>query len=174
MPDESRPKSINQLFSVVSSPTCAEIHAFVVFCIERVLHLIEPENSKHAFQLFKTSDRVSPELAEQANIDSNSPSLQHSSAAKAVGYAVCHCTDADSFYFSDNHVENARLVAMYCQWAISRAECPPDLKDEMDSDDDDSGRSWLVQQIEDREQTAQLSFVFDRFPHWFGVSTDDA
>ncbi len=173
MPEESLPKSINQLFSTVSRPPYVEVYAFVVFCIDRVVHLCETDSSKNAFQQLKLSGAVEPALAEQANIESNSLYLQNSSAAKAVGEAVRHCTRPGSFHFSDNYLENARLVALYCQWALSRAECPPDPDgqcNDSDDDEDESGLQWLRRQIEEKEQAKQLEFVFERFPHWISGS----
>ncbi len=169
LPEESLPKSINQLFSMVSHPPYAEVHAFVIFCIDRVAHLFETDSTKSAFQQLKMAGAVEPELAEQANVDSNSLYLRNSSAAKAVGEAVRHCTRPNSFHFSDNYVENARLVALYCQWALSWAECPLDPDDEcddVDDEEDESGLLWLRRQIEEKVQAEQLAFVFERFPHW--------
>ncbi|WP_417383140.1 hypothetical protein [Gimesia sp.] len=169
MPDKNRPHSINQLFSRMMRPAYSEIHAFVVFCIDRIEHLLETESSQNAFLQLKATGTVEADLAEQAIIDSNSFSLQNSSAAKAVGEAVRHCTRTTGFHYSDDYVERARLVALYCQWALSREQCPPDPDDdreETDDEENESGLSWLRQQIEEREQNEQLTFVFDNFPHW--------
>lgn len=169
MPDKNEPHSINQLFSNISGPAYPEIRAFVIFCISRVEHLLESESSINAFLQLKTTGTVESDLAEQANNDSNSLSLQHYNAAKAVGEAVRHCTRSVCFHFSDDYVEHARLVALYCQWALSKAKCPPDPDDEREDTDDEEnefGLRWLRQQIEQEEQNEQLTFVFENFPHW--------
>jgi len=163
------PQTINQLFAAVESPPEAELDAFVAFCIGRMEHLIETEEARLAFQQLKETGTVSSELAEKANVESNSLTLQHFSAAKAVARAVCHCTKPESHFFNAKRAESARLVALYCQWALSRSEYPPDPDDMTYCDDDeteDDGRTWLVRQLEDNEQAAQLAFIFDRFPHW--------
>ncbi len=175
----SNSQSINQLFATIARPPDAEIDAFVVFCIDRIERLFETEEARFAFQQLKCEGKVSPELAERVNVGGNSLSLRSFNAAKAIAHGVCHCAAPDSMYFSDQRVENARLVALYCQWAISRSEYPPDPDDTTDSDDgecdaQDDGRMWLMRQTESTEQAAQIAFIIEQFPHWCSLHKDDA
>lgn len=171
----ARPITINRLFAAAADLPPAEIAEFVMFCIDRVQHLIETSAARDACQQLRTSGTVSPEVAQKAaTFTSDMLSLQHLDALNAVSYAVAHCVPEDSMYFGSDRKENARHVALCCQWAVGKAECPSDDDDECEHDEyvSDTGYDWLYRQITDREQAYQLAFVFKRFPHWLGPVTN--
>lgn len=167
--DDQRPSTINQLFSRVEAPTNLEIDQFILFCIRRIKHLLETEAARTAFEDLQHARTIDANLAEQVNVDVNDPSIRNRYAAKAIAHAVCHLVRPGDHNFDDDRTGNARIVALYCQWAMSDWECPPDSSastSEFDSD----GAKWLSQHVKNREQNAQLNFVYEMLPNWVDSS----
>ena len=64
-----------------------------------------------------------------AYFDPTSPLFDPSrnlNAARAIGHAVCRSLPPGSFHYWPDSLDNARLVAFYCQCAVGRAADDPD------------------------------------------------
>jgi hypothetical protein len=56
-------------------------------------------------------------------------------------------------------VDNSRLVALYCQWAVGRAASPDRDVDAEDNDDTEPGLMWLRHRATQAEASAQCDLI---------------
>jgi hypothetical protein len=123
------------MFAAMEPPTEAQLGAFNLACCRRIRHLITDDITIRALDALETTAdhaMIQPELALAANqvessayFDPTSPLFdpkRNSNAAKAVGHAVCRSLPPGSFHYATDAVDNSRLVALYCQWAVGWAD----------------------------------------------------
>ena len=160
-------------------PSAQQLSAFNVECCRRIRELIFDAATHEALDgLEKSSDRatVPAELALRANrVGATSADLdepRNFSAAKAVAHAVCRCLPPDSDYYWTDPVDNSRLVAFYCQWAVAHAADPAD--EEERCDEECTPLSWLADRARTAEASAQCDIIRKLFTRRAEPGPDDA
>jgi hypothetical protein len=167
----------NRMFAAIEPPTEAQLAAFNLACCRRIRRLITDDVTVQALDaLERAVDRatIPAELALAANqveassayVNPASPLFdpsRNANAAKAVGHAVCRSLPLGSFHYCEDATDNARLVALYCQWAAGRAADPDGDADAEDyygtSDEAEPGLMWVRQRAEQAEASAQCDLM---------------
>ncbi|HYV39027.1 MAG TPA: hypothetical protein VE988_25300 [Gemmataceae bacterium] len=155
----------NTLFAAMEQPSEAQLAEFNLACCRRIRHLITDDITMQALEaLERAADHatIPAELALAANqVESTFGPAQNESVAKAIGHAVCRCLPPGSFYYETDAVENARLVALYCQWAVGHAAEPAANDEGFDEEVDaaELGQTWLRQRAEQTEADAQCDLI---------------
>ncbi len=164
-----RCNSTNALFAAIERPTDQQISLFNVECVRHIKRLVSDDASRIAIEaLENSSDKSSipQDIAEAANLASSgsfnpqSPQFdpaRNFNAAKAVAHAVCHAVPTDGFYHSADRLENARRVALYCQWAVASSADANDSVDccENEAAEPELGHVWLKVLAGEAEAAAQ-------------------
>jgi hypothetical protein len=166
----------NPLFAAMEPPTEAQLAAFNLACCRRIRHLITDDITLQALDALEGADdaTIPAELALAANqveassayFDPASPLFdpsRNSNAAKAVGHAVCRSLPPGSFHYWKDALDNARLVALYSQWAVGHAADPDRDADAEDpygtNDEAEPGLTWLRQCVQKAEASAQCGLI---------------
>lgn len=146
----------NPMFAAMEPPSEEQLAAFNLACCCRIRHLITDDIAVQALDSLGSAEghaTIPAELALAANqVEASSayfnPSsplydpTRNSNAARAVGHAVCRSLPPGSLHYWKDAVDNARLVALYCQWAVGRAADPDrdtDAADYYGTNDDEPG-----------------------------------
>jgi hypothetical protein len=163
----------NPMFAAMEPPSEAQLAAFNLGCCRRIRHLITDDVSLRALDALESSPEhttVPAELALAAQevtsgwFSPSSPLYDPSrnwNAAKAIGHAVCRSLAPGSFHYWKDGIDNARLVALYCQWAVGRAADPStdDEGCEEEADEAGVGIGWIRAQAEQAEASAQCGMI---------------
>ena len=158
----------NPMFAAIEQPSEAMLTAFNLACCRRVRGLIT-DNVLHqaldALEYVAGQCTVPADLALVANqVDTSSrdPSC-NPNVSMAVGHAVCRFLPPGSFHYWTDAVDNARLVALYCQWAVGRAADPDPDADAADpygtNDDAEPGLMWVRERAQQAEASAQCDLI---------------
>lgn len=179
--DWDRCGETNPMFAAMESPSEERLGAFNHACCRRIRHLITDAITAQALDaLDGAADHatIPADLALAANqveassayFDPASPLFdpsRNSNAAKAVGHAVCRSLPPGSFHYWKDAVDNARLVAVYCQWAAGRAADPDPDADAEDyfgtNDEAEPGLMWVREHAEQAEASAQCDLIRSLF-----------
>lgn len=166
----------NLMFATIALPSEAELAAFNLAICNRIRNLISDEISLKALDaLERSSDHITvpAELALAAQEISGyfspaSPFFNPSrnwNAARAIAHAVCRSLTPGSFHYWADGVDNARLVALYCQWAAGSVADPGADEPQFDanSDEADLGSGWLRKRAEKAEASAQCDLIRGMF-----------
>lgn len=182
----------NPMFAAMEPPSEELLAAFNLACCRHIRHLITDEITVQALDALESAGdhaTIPAELALAANqVEATSayfnpsPPLhdpsRNSNAAKAVGHAVCRSLPPGSFHYWKDAVDNARLVALYCQWAVGRAADPDrdaDAEDYHGTNDAEPGLLWLRQRATQAEASAQCDLIRTLFTRRVEpVSSQDA
>lgn len=169
--------STNAMFAAMELPSDEQLAALNLACCLRIRNLITDDITTRALDALENSPdhaMVPAELALAAQevtsgwFNPTSPLFNPSrnwNAAKAVGHAVCRSLPLESFHYWKDGVDNARLVALYCQWAVGRA-ADPGMDDERldeEADEADLGIGWLRKRAEQAEAFAQCDLIRGTF-----------
>jgi hypothetical protein len=167
----------NPMFAAMEPPTEAQLAAFNLACCRRIRHLISDDITRQALDALEVAgdhSTIPADLALAANqVEASSASFnpasplrdpsRNSNAVKAVGHAVSRSLPPGSLHYWKDATDNARLVALYCQWAVGRAADPDREADDADpycnDDDAEPGLMWLRQRAEQVEASAQCDFI---------------
>ena len=164
----------NPMFAAMEPPAEEQLAAFNLECCRRIRHLITDDVSLRALDALESSPEnttvpVALALAAQEVTLWWSPSSplhdpsRNGNAAQAIGHAVCRSTPPGSFHYWKDAWDNARLVALYCQWAVSRAADPDRDADDADpygaDDNAEPGLMWLRQRAQQAEASAQCDLI---------------
>jgi hypothetical protein len=166
----------NPMFAAMEPPSEEQLAAFNLACCRRIRHLITDDITLQALDALENAAdhaTIPAELAEAANLvdatsDYFNPAsplfnpLRNSSAAKAVGHAVCRSLSPESFHYWTDALDNARLIALKCQWAIGWAADPDvdaDAEDYDGTKDTEPGLSWLREIARQTEAAAQCDLI---------------
>jgi hypothetical protein len=169
----------NAMFAAMEPPTEAQLAAFNLECCRRIRPLITDDVTRRALEaLAGAADhvRIPADLA-RAAIGATSAyhapasplfdPARNLNAAKAVGHAVCRSLPPGSFDYWTDAVDNARLVALYCQWAVGHAADPDTQANAEEpceaNDDAEPGLLWLRQRAERAEAAAQCDLIRSLF-----------
>jgi hypothetical protein len=167
----------NPMFAAMEPPSEKQLAAFNLACCRRIRYLITDDIIRQALDALESGadhTTIPAELALAANqVEASSayfnpasplfdPS-RNSNAAKAVGHAVCRSLPPGSFHYWNDAVDNARLVALYCQWAMGRAADPDRDADAEEyygtNEEAEPGLKWLKQRAEQAEASAQCDLI---------------
>jgi hypothetical protein len=162
-------RQTNAMFAAMEPPSETQLAAFNLACCRRIRHLITDEialQALDALELAADNGTIAADLALAANkvgmSSAHDPSL-NSNAAKAIGHAVCRFLPPGSFHYWKDGLDNARLVALYCQWAIgwdADRERDADAEDYLDTTEEaEPGSTWIRQHAEDAEASAQCGLI---------------
>ena len=164
------------MFGAMSPPSDEQIAAFNLACCRRIRILITDDITSQALDALECAPghtMIPAELAHAANrVEATSeyfnpasplfdPS-RNTNAAKAIGHAVCRSLPPGSLHYVADALENARLVALYCQWAVGRAADPdrdPDAEDYYGTKNTDPGLLWLRERAQQAEASAQCDLI---------------
>lgn len=164
----------NPMFAAMEPPIEKQLAAFNLACCLRIRHLITDDITREALDALEgAADHatIPAAVALAANqvgasseyFNTASPLCDPSrnyNAAKAVGHAVCRSLPPGSFHYWTDAADNARLVGLYCQWAVGRAADPDCGADPDDTyDDAESGSLWLRQYAQQAEASAQCDLI---------------
>jgi hypothetical protein len=171
----------NPMFTAMESSSNEQLAVFNLACCRRIRHLITDDITRQALDALESAAdhaTVPAELAEAANqvgatsayFNPASPLFdpsRNTNAAKAVGHAVCGSLLPGSLHYRADALNNARLVALYCQWAVGRAADPDPDADAEDyygaNHDAEPGLMWLRQRAEHAEAAAQCDLIRSLF-----------
>jgi hypothetical protein len=181
-----RCKETNPMFAAMSPPTEEQLAAFNLACCRRIRNLITDAITGQALDALECAPghgTIPVELAHAANqVEATSeyfnpasplfnPS-RNTNAAKAIGHAVCRSLPPGSLHYCADALENARLVALYCQWAVGRAADPDhdaDAEDYYGTKNTEPGLLWLRERAQQAEASAQCDLIRTLFT-WRGRS----
>ena len=166
----------NPMFAAMEPSSEERLSTFNLACCLRIRHLITDDITLQALDALESAEdhaTIPADLAESANqVDGTSAyfnpaaplfnPLRNSSAAKAVGHAVCRWLPPGSMHYWTDALDNARLVALKCQWAVSWAADPDidaDAEDYYGTKDTEPGLSWLRESARQAEATAQCDLI---------------
>lgn len=179
----------NPMFVTMEPPSDAQLAAFNLACCRRIRHLITDDITLHALEALENAADQATIPAELAIASNEVPfrfypptspmyNLSRSfDAAKAVGHAVCRSTPPGSFHYWKDAMDNARLVALYCQWAVGRAADTGTDDEGCDEEADaaDVGIGWIRKRAEQTEAAAQCDLIRTLFTRRIEpVSSQDA
>jgi hypothetical protein len=167
---------INPMFAAMEPTTEAQLALFNLECCRRIRQLITDDILLQALDaLAQSTDHltISAELAlavNQATMWTTKDAisrLANADAASAVGHAVCRSLPPGSFHYWKDPVDNARLVALKCQWAVGKAADPHNEADDEDpygeNSDAEPGLNWLRQRAQRAEAAAQCDIFRSLF-----------
>lgn len=160
----------NAMFAVIEQPSESQLAAFNLACCRRVRGLISDDVLHQALDALECAEEpntVPVELALAANqvgASSRDPSC-NPNVVRAVGHAVCRSLPPGSFHHWKDGVDNARLVALYCMWAVGRSAVPPSGEECSDEEPEQSvsGAMWLRKRAEQAEASAQCNLIRSLF-----------
>jgi hypothetical protein len=162
--------NINAMFAAMEQPSDQQLYLFVVECCRRIQYLITDDASLRALDAlvsapdhaFVAADiAVGAQQMTSAYINPESPLFnpaRNRQAALAVAEAVRSSLPLDNVHHSSDIQNNARLVALNCQWAVARAAGLVENDGGID-EDVDAGAKWLSDRAEQAEEAAQCDLV---------------
>jgi hypothetical protein len=163
----------NPMFVAMELPSEQQLAEFNLACCRRIRKLITDDVTLQALDALENAPdhaTVPAELAIAANgvpfgyYPPTSPLYNPSrsfNAAKAVAHAVCRSLPPGSFHYWTDGLENARLVALYCMWAVGR-EAEAGSEDEgcdEAADEAEIGVGWLRGRAEQIESAALCDLI---------------
>jgi hypothetical protein len=165
----------NPMFAATEPPAEVQLATFNLACCRRIRHLITDDVVLRALEALEISPghtTVPAELALEAlevtsgGLSPTSPlynPARNWSAVKAVGHAVCRSLPPGSLQYWSDARENARMVALYCQWAVGWAADPDSDADAEDPygdlDNADPGLMYLRRTAQQAEASAQCDLI---------------
>jgi len=171
----------NSMFAAISPPSEQQLAAFNLACCRRIRRLITDDvmfKALDALEMASDNATVPPEIAIAAlEVDATSayfnptsplfdPS-RNSNAARAVGHAVCRSLPPGSFHYWKDSLDNARIVALYCQNAVGEvADVDPeaDAEDYYGTKDEaEPGLKWIRGCARQSEAYAQCDLIRSLF-----------
>jgi hypothetical protein len=162
-----RCSNTNAMFAEMEPPSNEQLSAFNLACCQRIRNLITDDVTLQALDALENASDHATVRAELALAANQFDPSRNFNAAKAIGQAVCRSLPPGSFHYWPDGLDNARLIALYCQWGVAWAADPDtdaDAEDYYGTDDKaEPGLLWL----RDRAQQAEASAQCDLIRHLF-------
>ena len=165
-----RSSDTNAMFAALGGRSDAQLAAFNIACCRRIASLISDDATRRALDALENAPdhaTIPAELAQAALLESsdlfNPASRQFDpsrnfNAAKAVAHAAWRSLAPGSSQVQADALENARLVALYCQWAVGEA-ADPDADDDDTDEETEPGSSWIRERAQKAEASAQCDLI---------------
>jgi hypothetical protein len=161
------------MFAAMEAPSVVQLVAFNVASCSRIRHLITDDALLEALDALEHAPgHVVPHKLALAAIELVSAGLPSSrkydpkrnwNAVMAVAHAVAACLPPGNLHYSSDGRENARLLAVYCQFAAGLAADPDADADADDpygtNDDVESGLMYLRRTAQQGEAAAQCDLI---------------
>lgn len=165
----------NELFAAIEQPSEEQANSFNLACCRRIRSFITDDSTIIALDCLEEGPLYAAiptavalgairvgEASEYFNVSSRACDPSRNFAAmKAVAHAVCRSLPANSSHYWNDILDNARLVALNCQWAVANDATATSSEEcrRPNEPDSEPGRDWLSKLAREAEAAVQCELI---------------